>query len=97
MRYARARDILPADLINKLQEYVDGVYLYIPRRQETRLSWGEKTHSKRETAQRNEEIYKAHQTGATVQDLARDYFLTEKTIRRILLSQRRAMEENGKA
>lgn len=96
MRYARARDILPAELINQLQEYVDGAYLYIPRRQENRLSWGEKTHSKRETARRNGEIYRAHQAGATVQDLARDYFLTEKTIRRILLTERRAMEGQSK-
>ena len=50
MRYARAQDILPQQLLNELQQYIDGAYLYIPRKQENRLAWGERTHSKRETA-----------------------------------------------
>ena len=72
MRYIRAQDVLPADLLNQLQQYVDGAYLYIPRREENRLAWGQRTNSKAETAAQ----------------LAEAYFLTEKTIRRILLEER---------
>ena len=46
MRYIRAQDVLPADLLNQLQQYVDGAYLYIPRREENRLAWGQRTNSK---------------------------------------------------
>lgn len=89
MRYARARDILPAGLLQQLQEYVDGAYLYIPRKEEHKLAWGERTHSKSETAARNLAIFQEAEAGRDVVSLAKDYFLTEKTIRRILLEERR--------
>lgn len=89
MRYARAQDILPAELLTQLQQYIDGCYLYIPRKEENRLSWGERTHSKRETALRNAAILQHAEEGKTAAELAEAYFLTEKTIRRILLEERR--------
>ena len=52
MRYVKAGDILPEELLLELQRYVDGAYLYVPRKQENRLSWGERTHSKAETARK---------------------------------------------
>ncbi len=89
MRYVRARDILPAELLTKLQQYVDGAYLYIPRKEENRLCWGEATHSKTETAARNAAIFEEAALGRSVGELAKTYFLTEKTIRRILLEEQR--------
>ncbi len=88
MRYIRAQDVLPAELLDQLQRYVDGAYLYIPRREENRLAWGQRTNSKAETAGRNQEIYRRAQTGETAAQLAEAYFLTEKTIRRILSEER---------
>lgn len=93
MRYLRAKDILPAELLNQLQEYIDGAYLYIPRKNENRLAWGDRTQSKTETAFRNREIYQRALEGETAAQLAEAYFLTEKTVRRILLEERRAREE----
>ena len=37
MRYMKAADVLPPDLLAQVQAYIDGEYLYIPRR-ETNLS-----------------------------------------------------------
>ena len=88
MRYIRAQDVLPADLLNQLQQYVDGAYLDSPRREENRLAWGQRTNSKSETAGRNREIYRRALAGETAAQLAEAYFLTEKTIRRILLEER---------
>lgn len=93
MRYLRAKDILPAELLNQLQEYIDGAYLYIPRKNENRLAWGDRTQSKTETASRNREIYQRALEGEAAAQLAEAYFLTEKTVRRILLEERRAREE----
>lgn len=89
MRYARAQDLIPAELLAQLQQYIDGAYLYVPRKQENRLSWGERTQSKRETAQRNAAIFEDAKRGDPIEVLAGRYFLSEKTIRRILLNERR--------
>lgn len=92
MRYVKAQDILPAQLLDQLQQYVDGAYLYVPRKQENRLAWGERTQSKRETAERNRDIYRRSLAGECPERLAEAYFLTEKTIRRIILEERKARE-----
>lgn len=97
MRYARARDILPAELLDQVQQYVDGAYLYVPRKEESKLSWGERTHSKEETAARNRSMLAQAEAGASVRELAAAYFLTEKTIRRILREERRNAEHAEKS
>lgn len=97
MRYVRAQDILPAELVMQLQQYVDGAYLYIPRKQEHKLAWGERTHSKKETADRNAAIFQEAEAGRDVPTLAEAYFLTEKTIRRILLEERRKRDAEEKS
>ena len=43
MGYRRAEEILPAGIIKEIQKYADGVNIYIPRKEETRRKWGEKT------------------------------------------------------
>lgn len=88
MRYKKAQDILPAELLEQLQGYIDGAYLYIPRKEENRLAWGDRTQSKRETAARNREILAKAEAGADPAALANEYYLTEKTIRRIIQEER---------
>ena len=43
MSYIKAEEILPEELVRKIQEYIDGVYIYIPRKPGTRHSWGQET------------------------------------------------------
>ncbi len=38
MSYKKALDILPEELINIIQHYVDGEYIYIPRKECNRRS-----------------------------------------------------------
>lgn len=40
MKYENAQNILPKGIIQKLQEYVDGVYIYIPKKDDSRRAWG---------------------------------------------------------
>ena len=47
MRYQNAAELLPAELLEALQGYLDGGYLYIPRRAEHRRAWGERTRRRR--------------------------------------------------
>ena len=84
MSYIKAEDILPEDLIRKIQEYADGVYIYIPRKPGTRHSWGQETDYKAELKARNERIRREYASGISVMTLSRRYHLSEKSIRRIL-------------
>ena len=84
MRYQKAEDVLPAELLAEIQRYTDGVYLYIPRRADHRKSWGNSTRYREELRQRNESIRFLHREGVTTEDLAERFHLSEKTIQRVL-------------
>ena len=84
MSYIKAEEILPEELIREIQEYIDGAYIYIPRKPGTRHAWGQKTDYKAELKARNDRIRSDHAAGAGIQSLSRKYHLSEKSIRRIL-------------
>ena len=84
MSYIKAEEILPEELIRQIQKYVDGVYIYIPRKPGTRHSWGQKTDYKAELKARNDRIRNDYAAGTGVTALSRNYHLSEKSIRRIL-------------
>ena len=84
MSYMKAEEILPEELIRQIQEYADGVYLYIPRKPGTRHKWGQKTQYKAELKDRNDRIRNDYAAGIGVAVLSRKYHLSEKSIRRIL-------------
>ena len=84
MGYIRAEEILPIEVIELIQQYVDGTNIYIPRKQENRQDWGTKTAYKRELQNRNEAIYKDYLSGITIHELAKNYYLSEKSIQRII-------------
>ena len=84
MSYIKAEDILPEALIRQIQEYVDGVYIYIPRKPGTRHAWGQETDYKAELKARNDRIRSDYAAGAGISDLSRKYHLSDKSIRRIL-------------
>ena len=87
MSYIKAEEILPEDLIRQIQEYVDGVYIYIPRKPGTRHKWGQETNYKAELNNRNTSIRNDFAEGASIPCLSQKYHLSEKSIRRILQKQ----------
>ena len=84
MSYIKAEEILPENLIRQIQEYADGVYIYIPRKPGTRHIWGEDTGYRSELKERNAQIQNDYASGMRVPVLSRKYHLSEKSIRRIL-------------
>ena len=82
--YIKAEEILPEELIRRIQEYADGVYIYIPRRPGNRQPWGQETGYKAELKLRNDRIRREYAAGIRVMELSRKYHLSEKSIRRIL-------------
>ena len=87
MSYIKAEEILPEGLIRQIQEYADGVYIYIPRKPGTRHAWGQETDYKAELKLRNDRIRSDYAAGESVALLSRRYHLSEKSIRRILQNQ----------
>lgn len=86
MGYVQALEILPHELIEEIQKYIDGQIIYIPKIESKKCKWGEMTSTKKYFAQRNLEIYNSYKEGKTIFELSQKYFLTPKSIRRIIRS-----------
>ncbi|MGG1662468.1 CD3324 family protein [Brevibacillus sp. NRS-1366] len=84
MKYQNAQTTLPQELLRDIQKYVQGTYLYIPVQEECRKEWGAYTGSKQVLQERNARIVQAYGLGISVKTLAKEYFLTEHSIRRII-------------
>jgi Mor family transcriptional regulator len=93
MKYSNAYNVLPVDIIKIIQEYVNGEYLYIPRKEEQQKKWGEQSGSRDALKRRNEEIYQKYLKGAVILDLAQEYYLSDKSIRRIISQQKKIILE----
>lgn len=84
MGYKNAIRVLPDKLIAAIQEHIDGVYLYIPRRTENKKRWGELKNTRHSLNKRNEAIFEGYKSGISVEHLAADYYLSPKTVYKIL-------------
>lgn len=85
MSYLKATGVLPAELLEEIWRYVDGAYIYIPRKPEKRRAWGTGTSFREEIAQRDALIFKDYQNGLNHASLSSKYHLSEKSVQRIVL------------
>lgn len=84
MGYMKAEEILPVEIIELIQQYVDGENIYIPRKADHRKKWGTDTSIRQELSVRNQKIFMEYLDGKKVSELACKYFLSEKSIQRII-------------
>lgn len=84
MSYRRAEEILPMEIVELIQQYVDGESIYIPRKSGNRLEWGTKTQTRREMYLRDQRICMDYSAGKSVDELAGKYYLSAKSIQRII-------------
>ena len=89
MRYQRAIEIMPEELVELIQNYIDGEYIYIPRKQENKKTWGEATGAREERKHRDRSIFRDYVSGTCVRVLAERYYLSEKSIQRIVLQEKK--------
>ena len=80
----KADDVLPQNIIKIIQQYIDGENIYIPKKDGSRVDWGAKTGVKKELRRRNALIYREYLDGETVSVLASRYYLSDKSIQRII-------------
>ena len=90
MNYVKAKNVLPPALLEKIQEYAAGTYLYIPQKCESRKNWGESKDSKNWYKRRNQRIYESYKKGFSVSKISQEFFLSEKSVYRIISSEKKA-------
>ena len=68
MSYIRAEEVLPKELIETIQQYVNGKAIYIPST--SKKEWGSHTDTRQYLIQRNHEISQKYQGGSSIASLA---------------------------
>lgn len=84
MSYKKATHVLPDDLLLKVQKYIDGEFLYIPRIADNKKVWGTNTSTRQEIQNRNKQIYADYLSEIKMSILAEKYYLSLKSIQRII-------------
>ncbi|AFS79764.1 putative metallo-beta-lactamase [Gottschalkia acidurici 9a] len=89
MSYIKAQDIFPKEILDLIQGYIEGEYVYIPKKEGNRKKWGETTSTREEIKIRNKAIYEEYNRGIDKKSLSIKYFLSKKSIERIILHEKR--------
>lgn len=92
MRYINGQDLIPRELLDLLQDYVQGAYVYIPKREDAKRRWGEQTNYIMELKHRNKLIYQKYLEGVSTSNLISIFHLSSSSIRRIILQERRTCD-----
>lgn len=90
MNYKNANHILPERLVQEIQRYVQGEYIYIPIKD--KVINATPTEYEQELIKRNEHIYTKSLEGISNSELANRYHLSASSIRRIIIQQRKGYE-----
>lgn len=87
MRYRKASEIFPDELLKEIQKYSSGELVYIPKTTE-RKNWGTDSGAKTFYVQRNSEIRIGYyQEKKSIDELAGKYGLSPETVRKIVYRQ----------
>ena len=86
MKYRNSAEVIPAELLEEIQKYVQGEYIYIPVKEKSINR--KKTEYAVEVCKRDEHIYTRHLEGMSNKELADFYALSESSIRRIIIKER---------
>ncbi len=92
MKYVNGQKVLPKKLLNEIRKYIEGSYLYIPKSDTTKNKWGEMTNYKSEMVLRNQRIYDEYLQRGDVLAISECFHLSEQSVRRIILEQKRKGE-----
>ncbi|WP_129691558.1 CD3324 family protein [Gottfriedia acidiceleris] len=84
MAYIKATAILPEKLLLEIQKYVQGETLYIPKSEKVHKQWGSRSGTRKLIDNRNKAIKEAFKNGQSIEQLAKEYFLSVETIKKIV-------------
>ncbi len=83
MKYRNAEAVLPSALLSELQKYCAGELIYVPSG-ESKAAWGTVNGSRARYAARNRQIVQRYRDGAPVFELAKQFYLSADSIRKIV-------------
>lgn len=83
MKYRNAEAVLPQALLAELKKYCSGELIYVPSGEE-KAAWGEVNGSRARYRARNRQIAQRYNEGAPVGELARQFYLSADSIRKIV-------------
>ena len=92
MQYENAKDILPASLLEEVQKFVEGKAIYIPKRTK-REGWGEASGYRGKLNKRNSAILSRYSAGASIMEIAEEFFLSPETIKKIVYGKKVTLPE----
>lgn len=84
MLYKNADKVFPKHLVDELQTYFDGGYIYIPAKKEKHRRWGECSGYRQEIDERNRRIKEAFRNGKSIHQLADQYALSISAIQKVI-------------
>ena len=84
MKYINENKILPDELVEELQNYIQARYIYVPAKGGQHKPWGEVSGYRRELEKRNQMIAREYGQGRSVEELADRYCLSVYAIRKII-------------
>ena len=92
MQYENAKDVLPASLLEEVQKFVEGKAIYIPKRTK-REGWGEASGYREKLNKRNSAILSRYSAGASIMEIAEEFFLSPETIKKIVYGKKVTLPE----
>ena len=84
MKYLNAKDVLPPEVLALVQKYSGGALIYVPKKDEEKIGWGQKNGARAQVHVRNADIINAHKNGTSICELMLEHCLSEASIRKIL-------------
>jgi len=86
LRYVNAKDVLPPDVLALVQKHTGGALIYVPKSDEEKIGWGQKSGTRAQVHARNCNIVDSYNRGSSICELMLEYCLSEASIRKILYS-----------
>lgn len=84
LKYKNAKNILPQELLQQIQQYIQGDAIYIPRLENEKIPWGQKNGAKKAIYTRNKSIFDLYKQGYSIDEIVNIYNLSESSIRKII-------------
>ncbi|WP_342549065.1 CD3324 family protein [Paenibacillus sp. FSL P2-0089] len=84
MKYVNADLVLPQQLLQEIQKYMQGGMLYIPKPEGQHKRWGESSGGRSYLSARNQSIREHYASGLSVTELAEQFCLSVDSIKKIV-------------
>lgn len=84
MKYVNADVVLPQQLLQEVQKYMQGGMLYIPKPEGQHKRWGESSGGRSYLEARNRSIREHYASGLSVTELAEQFCLSADSIKKIV-------------